>query len=55
MGRTVLAEESLKDDVDNMFGNVQWQIGLIIGQVGTKNAIKAATEYANLVYLSYNF
>ena len=33
MGRSVIAEESIRDFVGNMYGNVQWQIGLIIGQV----------------------
>ena len=33
MGRTIIAEESIRDGIDNMFGNVQWQIGLIVGQV----------------------
>ena len=33
MGRTILAEERLKEAVDALFGQCELQIGLIIGQV----------------------
>ena len=33
MGRTILAEDKLKEPVDALFGQCKLQIGLIIGQV----------------------
>jgi len=33
MGRTIITEKSIEDFIDNMYGTVQWQIGLIIGQL----------------------
>eukprot|EP00795_Rhopilema_esculentum_P010983 gene10983-19822_t len=33
MGRTVIAEDSLKDGIDSLFGNFRWQTGLLLGQL----------------------
>lgn len=36
MGRTIIAEENLKQTIDELFQNCKWQIGLIIGQLSSK-------------------
>eukprot|EP00794_Sanderia_malayensis_P016284 gene16283-17922_t len=35
MGRTIIAEENVRKQIDNLFGKHKWQIGLIVGQITT--------------------
>ena len=33
MGRTIIVEEKVGDYISSLYGNYQWQLGIIIGQV----------------------
>ena len=33
MGRTIIVEEKVGDYMSSLYGNYQWQLGIIIGQV----------------------